>query len=57
MEYIKEYWLFNDETKPWDEKQYVIQMINKYNQTIKENNLNKCLNINKFTEDILSLFD
>jgi len=57
MEYIKGYWLFNDETKPWDEKQYVIQMINKYKQTIKENNLNKCLNINKFTEDILSLFD
>jgi hypothetical protein len=49
-------YLFNDGTKPWDEKQYLIKMCNKYKKIIKENSLKISLNSNTFTKNIISLF-
>lgn len=56
-EKIGEIYLFDDETKPWNKKQYFINMCNEYIKIITENLLNRCVNSNNFTENILSLYN
>jgi len=48
--------LFNDGTKPWEEEQHLIKMLNNYEKIIKEKELKECLNKNEFTQNILSLY-
>jgi hypothetical protein len=51
------HYLYNDGSKPWEDKQYLIKMSNEYKKTIKENKLNECLNKNEFTRKIISLLN
>lgn len=45
-------YVFNDNCKPWDEKEYFINMCNEYSKIIKENLLKNCLNPNILIECI-----
>ena len=47
-------YIFDDDTAPWRNKQYLKEISDKYEKIIKEKNLKVCLNINEFTLDILS---
>lgn len=50
-------YLFNDGSVPFEDKQNLIKMCNEYKKIIKKNELNECLNENKFTQNIISLFN
>ena len=57
-----EAYLFDGKSQPYifDERntsylKYFMEMCNEYKKQIKINSLNKCLNLNKFTEEIIKL--
>jgi hypothetical protein len=49
-----EFYLFNDATSPFQNKQNFSLLYNNYKSIITNNVLKKCLNSNKFTEDIIN---
>ena len=57
IDYVRggESYLFNDENKPWDNKNDYISYCNKYKKCINENSLNDCLNSHNLTRTILNL--
>jgi hypothetical protein len=50
-------YLFNDENKPWDNRNNYITFCNEYIKIIKENSLKECLNTHNSTATILTLLD
>ncbi len=53
----KSCYLFNGRNTPWSNKQQFINMCNKYEKIIKDNQLKNCLNLHEFTKNILSSFN
>jgi len=49
--------LFDDATKPWDNKNNYTRLCIKYKKIIKDNSLNDCLNMHNSTETILTLLN
>jgi len=52
-----ESYLFNDENKPWDNRNDYIRFCNEYKKIIKDNSLKECLNMHNSTATILTLLD
>ena len=54
---IGEYYLFNDGSKPWEDRADYIQFCNKYNKIVSDHSLKDCLNMHSTTLTILTLLD
>jgi len=54
---IGEYYLFNDGSKPWENRADYIQFCNKYNKIVRDHSLKDCLNMHNSTITILTLLD
>ena len=51
---VGEYYLFNDDTKPWDKIEYFEEMCKKYGQLLQKNKLKNWLNVDILTQNILT---
>lgn len=50
-------YFFDDSCLPWDNMKYLVNISNKYKQFIDKNPLKKCINPNKYTDEIMSVYD